>query len=103
MQKFKFWYQLEDNGIRKFFGPSVQDLFSWGVRGPLRGARPTVHTETAVFPEPIYAIGTNVSSNDAYYVGEYFILLPLFRNKHPFLRNQRKCIKTQIMLTISAV
>ena len=53
MQKFKFLYQLEDNGIREIFGPSVQRSFQLGVRGPLRGARPTVHTETAVFPEPI--------------------------------------------------
>ena len=53
MQKFKFWYQLEDNSIRNNFGPSVQRYFQLGVKGPLRGARHTAHTETTVFPEPI--------------------------------------------------
>ena len=52
MQKFKFWYQLEYNSIRNNFGPSVQRYFQLGVRGPLRGARHSAHTETAVFPEP---------------------------------------------------
>ena len=53
MQKFKFWYQLEDNGIRNIFGPSVQRSFQLGGQGAPAGARPSVHTETAVFPEPI--------------------------------------------------
>ena len=53
MQKFKFWHQLEDNSIRKKFGPSVQRSFQLVGQGALQGARPTVHTETAVFPEPI--------------------------------------------------
>ena len=54
MQKFKFRYQLEDNGIRNNFGPSVQRSFQLGGQGaPPGGAPPTVHTETAVFPEPI--------------------------------------------------
>ena len=58
MQKFKCWYQLEGNTIRNNFGPSVQRSFQLGggVRGPLRGARPIVHTETAVFPEPIMLV-----------------------------------------------
>ena len=56
MQKFKFWYQLEGNSIRNNFGPSVQRSFQLGVRGPLRGARPIVHTETVVFPEPIMLV-----------------------------------------------
>ena len=53
MQKFKFWYQLEDNSIRNNFGPSVQCAFHMGVRGPPGGHDPTMHTETAVFSEPI--------------------------------------------------
>ena len=53
MHKFKFWYQLEDNSIRKMFGLSVQRSFQlWGQGAP-PGAPPTVHMETAVFPEPI--------------------------------------------------
>ena len=53
MQKFKFWCKLEDNSIRNNFGPSVQRSFQLGVRGTLRGARPTAHMETVLFPEPI--------------------------------------------------
>ena len=53
MQKFKFWYLLEDNCIRNNFGPSVQRSFQLGGQGAPQGARPTVHTETAVFTEPI--------------------------------------------------
>ena len=49
MHKFKFWYQLEDNSIMNNFGPSVQRSFQLGGQG----ARPTAHTETAVFPEPV--------------------------------------------------
>ena len=57
MQKFKFLYKLEGNSIRNNFGPSVQRSFQLGgVRGPLRGAQPIVHTETAVFPEPIMLV-----------------------------------------------
>ena len=33
MQKFKFWYQLEDNSIMKIFGPSVQRVFHMGGGG----------------------------------------------------------------------
>ena len=33
MQKFKFWYQLEDNSIRSNFGPSVQRSFQLGGQG----------------------------------------------------------------------
>ena len=66
MQKFKCWYQLEDNSIRKFFGPSVQRSFQLGGQGALRGVRPTAHTETAVFPEPIMLLEhNNVCSKDA--------------------------------------
>ena len=53
MQKFKCWYQLEDNSIRSNFGPSVQRSFQLGGQGAPPGGRPTAHMETAVFPEPI--------------------------------------------------
>ena len=55
MQRFKFWHQLEDNSIRNNFGPSVQRSFQLGGggQGAPPGARPTVNSETAVFPEPI--------------------------------------------------
>ena len=33
MQKFKCWYQLEDNSIRNNFGPSVQRSFQLGGQG----------------------------------------------------------------------
>ena len=56
MQKFKFWYQLEDNGIRNNFGPSVQRSFQLGDQGAPPGAPPTVHMETAVFPEMIMVL-----------------------------------------------
>ena len=38
MQKFKFWYQLEDNSIRNNFGPSVQRAFHMGGQGAPSGA-----------------------------------------------------------------
>ena len=38
MQKFKFWYQLEDNSIRSNFGPSVQRAFHMGGQGAPLGA-----------------------------------------------------------------
>ena len=53
MQKFKFWYQLEDYRIRNNFGPSVQRASHMGGQGAPRGCYPTAHTETAVFSEPI--------------------------------------------------
>ena len=56
MQKFKFWYQLEGNSIRNNFGSSVQRSFHLGGQGAPPGARPIVHTETAVFPEPIMLV-----------------------------------------------
>ena len=57
MQKFKFWYQLEDNSIRNNFGPNVQRAFQLGGGQGARGGRdPTVHTEIAVFPEPIMLV-----------------------------------------------
>ena len=56
MQKFKFWYQLEDNSIRNNFGSSVQRSFHVGGQRAPRGHDPTVHTEIAVFPEPIMLV-----------------------------------------------
>ena len=56
MQKFKFWYQLEDNSVRNTFGPSVQRSFHLGGQGAPRGRDPTVLTEIAVFPEPIMLV-----------------------------------------------
>ena len=56
MQKFKFWYQREDNSIRNNFGPSVQRAFHLGGQGGPRGRGPTVHTEIEVFPEPIMLV-----------------------------------------------
>ena len=56
MQKFKFWYQLEDNSIRNNFGPSVQRTFHLGGQGAPGGRDPTVNTEIAVFPEPIMLV-----------------------------------------------
>ena len=53
MQKFKFWYQLEDNSIRNNFGPSVQRAFHTGGQGPPGGRDPTMQTETAVISELI--------------------------------------------------
>ena len=53
MQKFKCWYQLEDTSIRNNFGPSVQRAFQLGVTW---GRDPTVHTEIAVFLEPIMLV-----------------------------------------------
>ena len=56
MQKFKFWYQLEDNSIRNNFGPSVQRAFQLGGPGAPGGRDRTLHTEIAVFPETIMLV-----------------------------------------------
>ena len=56
MQKFKFWYNLEDNSIRNNFGPSVQRSFHLGGQGAPGGHDRTVHTEIAVFPETIMLV-----------------------------------------------
>ena len=56
MQKFKFWYQIEDNSITNNFGPSVQRSFHLGGQGAPRGARPAIHTEITLFPKPIMLV-----------------------------------------------
>ena len=56
MQKFKYWYHLEDNSIRNNFGPSVQRSFHLGGQGAPGGHDPSVHTEIAVFPEQIMLV-----------------------------------------------
>ena len=48
-------------------------------------------------------MGTNVSSKDVLHIGETFIVVMYSSNKQPFLRYQRKCVKPEIIQTISAL